>query len=923
MSNEWLDPKFDRYRAWIAEKRNADQTWEEIELGGLPKQGLDAWLDGLELLLEYPSLASEKSERAAVWRRIVLEKRNWEEAAIRQGQIPLVLGQDALERTLSIPRDPNSSWALYREHLKQNAWKPDAIERLEESSFKILRRLRIKTKQPDGAVKGMVVGYVQSGKTASMAGLMAMAAEWGWNLFIVLSGTIENLRQQTATRLVGDLNRGGNLSWSALEQPHPNASHGQRAQDREFSAASKQRYLIVTLKNKTRLDNLINWLSADANTLAQMRILIIDDEADQASVDSSPKDKEDRTAINRRIVRLTQLSAAAVNYVAYTATPYANFLNEAFSESLYPRDFIVALPQSDEHFGTKQIFGSNETDTGLGITIDVPEPELEELKALHTNPKAPIPKSLLASVTWFLCAAAVFRHQGIVKPVSMLVHTSSQQNHHKNVAEAIALLIEETSSSEMLSLCESTWKRITAMLTKRLLAERFPNYGRLDDLTDYPSFDSLRRHIKDMIGVTPSHIPIEQRQGVDKPKYHRGVHVCIDNCANNGVNDEGEYVRLWYPGKDALADLKFAPAFVVVGGTTLSRGLTIENLVSTYFLRSGAQMDTLMQMGRWFGFRPGYELLPRIWMPAETKKKFVFMTSVEEELRDDLARFMDLNASPLEYGPRVKTHPSARWLAPTSRNKMKEALEAEFDFSGANKQETLFSPEVQVHNLENAEKFLATLGPAQRAMNGEALVWRTVDSARVTEFLTRHKFHPRLRFFSDLEPFSRWLADNQSRLDQWSVVVGGSREGRPWRVGSEAIGVVDRTQLADGLPNALRPRAADGLAIGVLRAPDHLFADVAVRLSKQEGSTNAHIAKIRSANGLTRTPQLLLYRINGGSQPSKSESRLALGSSVDLLGISIWVPLGAGKSKQNFATHLTVRIPEEIKNEGDDVEGAA
>ncbi len=139
--------------------------------------------------------------------------------------------------------------------------------------------------------------------------------------------------------------------------------------------------------------------------------------------------------------------------------------------------------------------------------------------------------------------------------------------------------------------------------------------------------------------------------------YHRGIHLCIDNSTEEEVIEgSNQHVRLLYPsGSNSSPD--FSPAFIVIGGNTLSRGLTLQGLTSTYFLRSSSQMDTLMQMGRWFGFRSGYELLPRIWMTKDTLLKFKYMTLAEQELREELRVYMEPPfVDPSEIAPRVKTH---------------------------------------------------------------------------------------------------------------------------------------------------------------------------------------------------------------------------------------------------------------------------
>ena len=107
---------------------------------------------------------------------------------------------------------------------------------------------------------------------------------------------------------------------------------------------------------------------------------------------------------------------------------------------------------------------------------------------------------------------------------------------------------------------------------------------------------------------------------------------------------------------------------IAVGGFSLSRGLTLEGLVVSYFLRNSMMYDTLLQMGRWFGYRPGYEDLCRVWMPEEAQGWYTHIAESIEELRDELARMQSVSATPKDFGLRVRGHPDT--LVVTARNKM-------------------------------------------------------------------------------------------------------------------------------------------------------------------------------------------------------------------------------------------------------------
>jgi hypothetical protein len=934
---DWLQPQFDKYRHWIDTERGRDRPWSEILLGKVGKE-LDAWLCGLVEFGDYPPLGDTSEARKSAWEAIVAGKKKWEEEAARNGWVPVVVGPDAADRDVAVPTDPSSSWQLYRKYLLNGSFRQESVDSIERSTIRILRRLRWATSQPDNPVKGMVVGHVQSGKTASMAGLISMSMDWGWNLIVVLTGTIENLRLQTNQRLMTDLNRGGNLGIRAIVRPSLQSGIGDSSQELNFRQDSNQRHLIVSLKNATRLKNLKQWLERDTGILANMRILIIDDEADQASVDSTPADKEERTRINKLIVDLTRVKAKCVNYVAYTATPYANFLNEAWPESLYPRNFIVALPQSTEHFGPKQVFGIAETESegGLNIVREIPPDDLREsskitpppecMKNLHASSEAGLPKSLKDSVCWFLCATAVIRHHGdFRKPVSMLVHTSSRQIHHTNVADAIKAWFCDK-EVDHISACRQVWDDRISDLSLEQFKVKLPDYVPKGDLTDYPAFEALEPKIRQLLKQI-THINMEDTSGGPEPQYHDGIHICIDNCANNGVNDEGEHVRLLYPKRNVLPGLGDAPAFLVVGGSTLSRGLTIENLVSTYFLRSGSQMDTLMQMGRWFGFREGYELLPRIWMPEDTKSKFVFMAGVEQELREELALFQDGGRDPAEYGPRVRVHPSASWLRPTAANKMKETQGARFDFSGTNKQLTIFYSSDNdksrlEKNIDRTNRFLKDLGSPRQVSAQTSCVWLGVDFVKVRKFLEEHDFQGRARFFTEIRPFLDWFTENKDSFDLWNVVVAGRAPGgdpdKNWTLPSGAtVGKVTRTRLE-------KASDANSVSVGVLRDPRDLLADAASPPELVSGPSNSEIVRARKDAGLGNTPQLLLYRIDQHSVPDPgTKGRKKLDTSEDLIGISIWMPGGKPAANRSFSTHVSVRIPEELRSDVDDLEQQA
>ncbi|MED4909390.1 Z1 domain-containing protein [Brevibacillus centrosporus] len=925
-------PKYDRVRSWIRTASEHGWTWEAIAyMNQNDMDGLRQELHGRIIRDFWPMELSAEG-----WLQLVHSE---EEA--QKSKLELAFRNDSAFLTdksahngVSVPNDPNSSWVLYKKHLKTSGFNEDSINEIETATLEILGRLA--KEMPDGKpVKGMVVGHVQSGKTANMAALMAMAADWGWNMFIVLSGTIENLRKQTQNRLFNDLHREGNIQWTGLEHLSIHSSLGQRVQDLNFLDIHK-RYFSVCLKNPKRLEHLIKWMQADLNKLRQMKVIVIDDESDQGGINTAKKEA-DRSRINKLIVNLVEgknpkgndISARpmAMNYIGYTATPYANFLNESLPESLYPRNFIRTLQPSNEYFGPKQIFGVEGTEEcdGLDILRTVVESDLEQMKQLHKSEINELPDVLIESLIWFLCAASAMRLNGYTKPISMLVHTSQLQQHHQSVAEAIGEWLENArTEGKILSACEEVWERETSQFSSQAFVTQFKSYPL--PVKDYPVFSEIKSGIMQLVSEI-SHIPMNEDNHLD---YHEGIHLCIDNCSNNGVNDENMVVRLAYPDPASPNRPKTAPAFIVVGGSTLSRGLTIEGLVSTFFLRASIQADSLMQMGRWFGYRRGYELYPRIWMTKSTQEKFRFLAQLEHELRDDLKRYMVAGEDPSQYGPRIKNTPKATWLRITAANKMKNVTAAEMDFSGTNVQTVVFSEEKEIleHNIKVTEKFLQSLGEGTPSRTKESIIWRKVPFERIKDglFINQYKFHSRASVFNQMEAFCEWYEKSaeEAGYQEWNVLAAGVKSGNAngllWEVPGGTVGKVNRTRLGSH-SNSLDK----SVSIGVLRAPKDLYEDIpegAIDPSELMQANNESIRKARADAGLGTTPLLILYRINKDSKPSDSKTttpkepatgkvrlpRVPLGVEEDVIGMSIWVP---GVKSKTFVKTLTVKISRE------------
>lgn len=936
-------PTYDKPRKWIKDARENGLEWDSILLANQRnKVDLSRFLENQVAGNFWPELTAED------WEALVSSQKNSEE---KTKFIDLSRGSAQIydpkqDNAVTIPMDDYSSWQLYRKKLLNDGFKEESVDEIERATLKILKRLSNDTRE-SGPIKGLVIGNVQSGKTANMAALMAMAADWGWNMFIILSGTIESLRLQTQTRLFNDLNQSGNLAWRALEHLGKNVDISQKAQSLHFEESARDRYFTVCLKNSTRLKNLIQWAQIDKNKQKQMKILVIDDEADQAGINTANVEEDERKRINALLCSLVNgknedgrdidVQYQAMNYIGYTATPYANILNESGEESLYPKNFISTLAVSKEYFGPQQIFGYS-SDTveyeGLDIVRTINEEELNDLKNIHNGDLFETPKALIDAIAWFLCGVGCMRIWGYKKPISMLVHTSQKTAHHQRIADVINDWFLSNTDDRIIDVCNNVWMDETTRFSLDDFRMQYPDYDRQDDeINQYPYFKDVEKEIRILLNDGISNIKLDDEGDLS---YHKGIHLCIDNCVNNGITEDGYHVRLAYPEAGKMPSP--APAFIVIGGATLSRGLTLEGLFSTFFIRSVGQADTLMQMGRWFGYRKNYELLPRIWMTQKTKRQFKFLAELDQELRDEI-KYMDVNGrSPAEYGPKVKNSPKVSFIRITAKNRMQSATPAEMDYSGASNQTYLFDDNAEIlgQNIETTMDFLYQLGEAWKpdklyTHQNNVAIWRSVPFDRIRTYLEIFRFQKRLGVFNDMRPLLDWLQEmtNANKLDNWNVIVAGKTDDRNgiWTLpDGTIINKVNRsrknnqTELDNGIIN-----------IGVLRDPSDLVSDIDLDSiadtdlkAEIEDFLNHYNAKgamaYRDKSGLETTPQLIIYRVDKSSKAKEKSVRINLDASEDLIGLSLYIP--GGRSRTNYAATVSIKMSNDVFDGDADLEDA-
>ena len=689
--------------------------------------------------------------------------------------------------SIVVDTGPYSAWTHYYNHLKKDGF--ENIEDILSSSKNILEMLSKETEQ-DRPVKGAVVGSVQSGKTANMEALMSLAADNGWNMFIILSGTIENLRTQTESRMINDLRKKDDedplrIEWTTIK-PLLSTKDFDNYLNIDLGENSNKRYLSVILKNSSHLKKLINNLTR-LNNIDRMNLVVIDDEADQASVNTK---KSERTAINRLIINLINGMDAngrkldrtykSVNYICYTATPYAILLNE--SKGLYPGDFITALTPSRRYFGLERIFGSDDY-PGMNI-IKVSNDISYDIDILREHPEN-MPNSMKDCIAWFVCCVAVQRFRNFHKPVSLLMNVDVKTDAHTVVDNAVVHYLKDN-KEDLLKRCRTMYEERNNF-TAEDLENSVWDYGRnsidqpFPTIKELPPYDAIEQLVQDLVESDPSRIILDENDEKKKQYQSVGMHICVDNCKNDAeaIGNEKNYTsRLFYPEDDDPI-LNYTPAFIVIGGNTLSRGLTIKGLVATYFQRNNIkQADTLLQMGRWFGFRNGYELLPRIWMDSRAKNAFEILSTINSKLLSKIAEYSQEGISPNDYSVRIMNVPESNMLKSlTARNKSQGAKSSKLDFSGSDKEfhkypkdhdELQFNINLTRQFIKNIEQY------ESERLEGSRYLFRNVPKKIALKFLEDFN-RPRDHYAASPDMSIRWMEKtDDDTLGDFNVVLSGN-----------------------------------------------------------------------------------------------------------------------------------------------------
>lgn len=817
-------------------------------------------------------------------------------------------------------------WYRYKTYLERKL-STIAVDALDESTDQILGLLEDPIREGAWDRRGLVVGHVQSGKTGNYSGLVCKAADAGYKIIIVLAGLHNNLRSQTQIRLeesflgyetpldegavniigVGEIDSDSKIQPNCATNRLNNGDFNTKVASHYAISPEQRPWLFVVKKNKTVLERLLKWIrghvadvtdgATGRRIVSNLPLLLIDDEADHASVDTgeqlfnldgTPDDEHQPKAINSRIRKILH-SFAKSAYIGYTATPFANIFihrrNETTEEGpdLFPQSFIINLAAPSNYVGPARVFGLKVKDGrvgGLPLTRQINDHTdstgmLGWMPIKHNKNHTPfyegadgMPPSLKEAILSFVLASAAREVRGQGREhSSMLIHVTRfnqvQSEVHRQVDELVTAMTRrltrgidnEVLINELKALWEDDFIPTSNKVSLQIPEPETPPLA--------PSWDSILSVLPNVI----SDIDVRMINGTAKD--------ALDYAENQGKG------------------LKV----IAIGGDKLARGLTLEGLTTSYFVRTTKMYDTLMQMGRWFGYRPGYIDLCRLYTTDELIDWFGHIADASEELREEFDAMVDSGGTPKDYGLKVQSHPV---LMVTSPLKMRTAETLYLSYSGsfvqtvamykdpANLRINLDATNKLIHEMGNP----SLIGPIRERDEKpdkweKSLLWNAVSSKHVIEFLETYKTHPKAtranssvlaEFISKLE--------SVGELTSWTVALLG--EGHPIQEPYTFSGGVK----ISAMPSRSDTNVAGSYSIGVLTDP----SDEAIDLDYKEWKT---------ALDWTLSdwkPDLARNRINPPTKPSGKKIR-------DLRG------LGKGEIKPSPERGLLLLYPLSPVNE--------
>ena len=769
-------------------------------------------------------------------------------------------------------------WESFEAYIKSKNELPESVIRQTNlDTDKTLEQLCDPLSTDPFLCRGMVVGDVQAGKTLNYSALINKACDMGYKLIIILTGLTEDLRSQTQKRLdrdfVGQESQRSRVGVSASTGNRIGVGIGRRSQpvmvltdkNTDFKNpgvlnidGNSNPVLIVAKKNKAILEEINVWLRTQnsGGKKLQSPVLIIDDEADNASVDTAKPDQEPR-AINKAIRNMLKL-CDRVSYVAYTATPFANifiapddYTDASEMKDLFPEDFIVALNPPSNYRGGKFFFVDEDTAPQVTILIKDAESKIP-LKHKSGFVVAELPESLIEALGTFFIAAAIKD----IRRLSGKINTSNPDNRFDTCLINVSRLTSAQDSLRHLVQEQVDYFYSSIKANAGLKDSRDIKFKYLRDLF-------IREYADDIASSVQWADVCKSLLAMDKPEV-----VVI-----HGKSDDA---MLW--------DESSPKKLIAIGGFRLSRGLTLSGLTISYLYRNSLMYDTLMQMGRWFGYRDGYEDLLRLWCSPQSMDWYSHITNATEELRESIAQMSKQKMTPNDFGMRVRSHPD---LLVTAKNKMQTSKNVTVQMSFSGTYETYAFDLEPERNQENKALILNLVkanlvkeigAPAHQSWH---FFMGDVSGNEIIPFLKDLNIHSFNGGWADKELFGRYLDYVQeSDLMKWDICVFNKKNGK---VGKDSTSV----ELTEILGRHVFSQTRTIFFNDKIRYLKALFVN-----GNRKLSTGA-INRIGLSDGFERSKPMLVIHVIEPIEPADKELPLELKNLSRNLyyGISVILPV--------------------------------
>lgn len=679
------------------------------------------------------------------------------------------------------------SWDFYNRYekylLEVKKWKPKTIGDIDNSSNIILDHIANPKTNNLFNKQGLVIGDIQSGKTANYTALINKAIDAGYKIIIVLAGLTRDLRNQTQRRLDKEVlgfetknnSKGKTIGVGKVKQLHiegltyadENNDYGDLKKFLTSHTLDKDVNPIIAVvkKNTSVLKHLNKFLTSSqsgcyTNDKLDIPVLIIDDEVDQASVDTKDSKTLEEASATNKAIRTILGNLNRYSYVGYTATPFANVFIDPDKNDIYPKDFILCLPSNEDYCGIKEYFGidviddnddSSDTVTDFYRRIDDYDNLMNDERVNATSEVLGLTPSLEKAIKSFIVASSIKKARGIVGYNSMLINIARFKNPSTSMKPLVEDFIRKLyqglkyDTDKILKDFKQLWESDFEPISKKRLGDKYED-----------NWNEISKHL----------LPTVESVNMQ--------HIVVLN------GDSSDYLD--------YTDSKTGD-YIVIGGDKLSRGLTLEGLVVSYYYRNSTAYDSLLQMGRWFGYRSGWIDVCRVYTIDQFMNDFINVGKVLQKFKSDVQIMYEMRLNPKEVGQKIMVSPT---LIPTARNKMGTAQKMKVSFSNKLVQVITFNKNNRAYNLELTNDFIESLGEGEIRTNNN-VVFKNVDVNAVLKYLDDYKDSSNQDYGNiSVKNWVNYIKkqNENNELINWTVILhslSNKKEGNEEKVGGYTI----------------------------------------------------------------------------------------------------------------------------------------